>query len=183
MPVSVRSSTLYNPIIPLKTTFADCENTTSEIDIVTVTIPANTLAVGDIIEIYIEYIRSQNSGGAINLNMRTYKNAILMTSSNPSISTTANILKLRQKWKIVYDSSFALWEFWQLVTGTSGAQDTALGIGTTGGATINVTAGSRSSLTLSDSNILKVSAQWASANANAYIRIANAQAYIIKKAV
>jgi hypothetical protein len=180
-----------NQLIPLTTTFADCENTTDEIDIVTVTIPANSLAVGDIIVLEMAYLRHQNSGGTINLIAKTILGGSTDVNANGNVTNDAaiNNIKAKLQYYAISESGSNI----NLNTNKSTAIisnapiQNILSIGATTQANGSIqTSGSPLSNVVIDktvSNTYKISAKWASANANTYIRVQTAQAYIIKKAV
>jgi hypothetical protein len=177
-------------LIPLTTTIADCENTTSEIDIVTVTIPANTLAVGD--QIFLEgfFTRSQNSGGTINLTAKL-KNATNQFLSYGVVAQASNsgtfLVRLRQ---VVIVKSIS-GDTVTLISGTNTSSNVQIAEVSSfaAGATTAVT-GHFVNKTYTNNTFdntvgttLEISITWGTANANAYIRVEEAQAYIIKKAV
>ena len=178
-------------LISLTTTFADCENTTDEIDIVTVTIPADTLAVGDIIVLEMAYLRHQNSGGTINLTAKTILGGTTDVNANSNVTTDSaiNNIKAKLQYYAISESGSNI----NLNTNKSTAIisnapiQNILSIGATTQANGSIqTSGSPLSNVVIDktvSNTYKISAKWASANANTYIRVQEAQAYIIKKAV
>jgi hypothetical protein len=177
-----------NQLIPLVTTFADCENTASEIDIITVTIPANSLAVGDVITLNITASRLQNGGAAVNLTQRIKVNGTALYPDFPtSIANNATTYSVMQ------NNNFC-------VTAISG--DNITFRGTTSGPTgivinsISFALGATGVANGTENAIRTIgsidktatitilcSQQWASANANRWIRVQEAQAYIIKKAV
>jgi hypothetical protein len=180
-----------NKLIPLTTTYADAENTASEIDIVTITIPANSLAVGDIIVLEFAYLRLQNSGGTINLIAKTILGGNTDVNANGNIAndTSINNIKAKIQYYVISGSGNNIDlnanKSTLITTNTPiqsilavGAISTANGtIGTTGSPLTNVT------IDKTISNTYKVAVKWASQSANAYIRVQTAQAYIIKKAV
>jgi len=177
-------------LIPLTTTFADCENTASEIDIITVTIPANTLAVGDIISILGLISRLQNnSTGTITLFTRmTINGNDLYTTNNTTISQFSNIYRIiSQQILIVTDVTT---NNATIKATNSGVNQTMLplpasfnlgGTGTGQGADISdrmVT-----SIPINSSITITLKATWNFASPLTYIRPEQVQAYIIKKAV
>jgi hypothetical protein len=177
-------------IIPLVTTFADCENTTSEIDIVTVTIPANTLAVGDMIEIDYYFQRLQDSGGSVTFNKFLKLNSAKFNESNGSTLGTSTILyDLFHKEKFIVtliSSNIATIKFIESANLTiSSVQSIYGGISATtsaNGARAS-TNFSNNTLNITNSNTLTIATKWFSANVNRWVRVQQAQAYIIKKAV
>jgi hypothetical protein len=188
MPVSVRSSTLYNPIIPLKTTFADCENTTSEIDIVTVTIPANIVAVGDILRITFRFQRLQNSGASVNLTSKYAINGTPIFSAIPlSVANSASTFRIYQSLELICEtivSNTATFGF-SKDTGHSNITPSAISIALAASTTSNgaLTSNNTFTMSINTSNSLKIANTWGTANPNTWIRSFQAQAYIIKKAV
>jgi hypothetical protein len=194
MPVSVRSSTLYNPIIPLKTTFADCENTTSEIDIVTVTIPANTLGAGDIIIIDFTLSRLQNSGS-----LSAFASKIMFNSStvffhsitDGGIPTSSTIFRLKQQinFHILSVVSNTATILHPLQIGYTGGVPNTIVPASIGYAIAATTASNgvifdqTGTMDVTQSNQIRISHRWQTASSTRYIRMRQAQAYIIKKAV
>lgn len=174
-----------NQLIPLTTTFADCENTTDEIDIVTVTIPANTLAVGDIVELHYYIQMKQNQGGSVSLTQRTKNGSNVVYTSSNSITDSGNERQTMHKVKYIITNLSSGTATFRTNTNTLtttvtesispaiGATLTGVGSGTIANNTFDNTVGTD----------FIISAQWATANANTYIRVQTVQAYIIKKAV
>ena len=175
-------------LIPLTTTIADAENTTSEIDVLTVTVPANTLAVGDVIDIIIDFQRYQNSGVT-----RTVASRLTINGTNIYNQTGLNLSSINFTYYIIQKQSL-------VVESISGSNIKLRAIFNTGqssvGGTISFSSNANSnndggvvadqSLSSIDntSNISIVyKLQWGSANVNAWFRFQQAQAYIIKKAV
>lgn len=178
-----------NKLIPLTTTFANAENTTTAINIVTVTIPANSLAVGDIIKIDYLIRRLQNRGSTANLTQRLFNNTGSMIGNITGvISNNSSTYHLRQSFEFIVTNISA-----GVVTIDSPLpQDiTLIMVASTMGAIGTGTVGNGASLGNLINNTflnaigttIKLQAQWASANANTWIRVQQAQAYIIKKAV
>jgi hypothetical protein len=176
-----------NQLIPLTTTFADCENTTSEINIVTVTIPANTLAVGDIIKIEISGSILNNTAGAINLTQRakvgatTIVNPVSSFTNGSTIYYTKHILTF-----YVTNLSGNNIDITQnnVFSGSVGlAESIALAFPVTDNRFRSSVTHTPATIDRTASNTFKVTMQWASASSNAYVRVQQAQAYIIKKAV
>ena len=175
-----------NKLIPLTTTYADCENTASEIDIVTITIPANSLAVGDMINIEYGGTMLQNSGAGIAGATKLKINGTTVANANNTVNNSSQTRYYNQKQKY-------------LVTAISGnnitirlpfASSVLIVTETISLAPFASTSATGSSSLYELGSIDKtatitivVSAQWASANANAWVRVPQAQAYIIKKAV
>jgi len=182
-------------LIPLVTTFADCENTTSPIDIVTVTIPANTLAVGDIIVIEYNAKRRNNSGSPVTLRQRRLFNSTNYgTSATASIPNATVATNLTQSEQLIVKS----------VTGTTArlvgvnsaassniatilakGHNFAIGATTNANGAVSETLGDflSETLTITTDNTIILRAEWSVANANTWIIMQQAQAYIIKKAV
>lgn len=189
MAVKIRS--VDETIIPLTTTFADAENTASEIDIVTITIPANSLAVGDIIVLEIAYLRHQNSGGTINLTAKTILggNTDVNASSNITNDVAINNIKAKIQYYAISESGSNINlntnKSTGIVTNTPIQSILSLGVTTAVGGSLQTTVGPLTNVTIDKtiSNTYKVTAKWASQSANAYVRVQTAQAYIIKKAV
>jgi hypothetical protein len=179
----------FNPyFIPLTTTFADCENTTSEIDIVTVTIPANSLAVGDVISIDYFFTRLQNSGGSINLQGRLLNNSSQVYSNNSNVANNVNITRGSQRQKFIISDITSGTATFIVINPNSATGLMPESINIALSATVVASGVTTSTITNNtfDNTIsatFKITAQWASANANAYVRVEQAQAYIIKKAV
>jgi hypothetical protein len=176
-------------LTPLVTTFADCENTTDEIDIVTVTVPADTLAVGDVIIIDCAYNRLQNSGGSMNITPRFLNDASNMLAAGAgTIANNATTHRLFHKIKLfVTDitSNTATLNFLEgtVITGTVVDTNSVAIAATTAVNGVSTAVNANNTFDNTAGTTLKFSLQWASANANAYIRVQQAQAYIIKKAV
>lgn len=180
-----------NKLIPLTTTYADAENTSSEIDIVTITIPANSLAVGDIIVLEMAYLKLQNSGVTINLIAKTILggNTDINANSNVTNDSTINNIKAKIQYYAISESgsninlntnkstSINVNTPIQSILAFNGLTAAAGSVQTTTNPLTNVT------IDKTISNTYKVTAKWASASANAYVRVQTAQAYIIKKAV
>jgi hypothetical protein len=175
-----------NKLIPLTTTFANAENTSSEIDIVTVTVPANSLAVGDLINIEYGGTMKQNSGVGIAGATTLRINATTVATANNTINNATQTRYYMQKQKY-------------LVTAISGnnitirlpfasstliiAESVSIAPYTTTTANGSSSLYELGSIDKTSIITLKVSSQWATADVNAWIRVEQAQAYIIKKAV
>lgn len=175
-----------NQLIPLTTTFADAENIGLEVDIVTVTVPANTLAVGDLFIIDFGYLRLQNSGAAINIAMLLKNNGLSMFGINSSVANSASQFNVNQRHKLrVFTISGTTATF----TGPAQNGSATAEVNTHTSNPTAVTAGainatySNNTVDITVTNTFTITAQWATANANAWIRGRNSQAYIIKKAV
>jgi len=177
-----------NKLIPLTTTFADAENTTDEIDIVTVTIPADTLAVGDNVFIPISATRRQNSAGAINITRKLKINGTAIVNSGAvSLAANGTTYYLSQMQYLNIESISGN----NLTFRTTENSITTV-IPTTAtfapSATLFASGAIGSLITLGSIDrtatiTITISIQWASASVNAYVRVQQAQAYIIKKAV
>lgn len=187
--LTLTAGTLTAPnLIPLTTTFADCENTTSEINIITTTIPANTLAVGDIIILNITATRLQNGGAAVNLTQRVKINGNALYGDFPtSIPNNATTFSVMQNNNLcVTDISGNNITLRGTTAGPTGivVNSISFALGATGVAqgTENAirTVGS---IDKTATITILCSQQWDAANANRWIRVQQAQAYIIKKAV
>lgn len=175
-------------LIPLTTTFADCENTTSEIDIVTVTIPADTLAVGDIVGIELRYLKLQNSGSSINTYFWMVNNgnkmqtdAVLPVSSSATMYFVFQTIRLI----VVNITGNTVTLGYTRMNNTAGlSHSMAINFNSTQN-TNGVTSATTQNETFDNTigTTLQLRMQWVSANVNAYIRVQQAQAYIIKKAV
>jgi len=185
--MAVRIEGRLQETIPLITTNADCENTATETDIITVTIPANSLAVGDIIEISYNFRRHQNSGTSKTLTQRLKINSTAIYSNSTSLSTGTAIWNITQKQQLIvtelagnnitfktYTNNAA-----NIIT-RSNAFAICSSTTTSGADQTNRTVGSIDRTAIIT---IELSAQWASANVNAYIRNDGATAYIIKKVV
>lgn len=175
-------------LIPLTTTFADCENTTSEIDIVTVTIPANILAVGDIINIEASFTRLQNNPSFPGFTQKLYNGGSIMYNIAGGATSNTIVYKMMQSLQFQVSSvssgiaTLFVHNNNSITTSVSkttviATQPTAV----TSGAT--TTAISNNTMIVANTNTLKISGQWEAASSNSYIRMQQAQAYIIKKAV
>ena len=190
MPVSVRSSTLYNPIIPLKTTFADCENTTSEIDIVTVTIPANTLEVGDIIDIYMNTNTFHNAGYNVTFVSKLKLGGVAMASNTSTRSSSATVFRHGQNIRILCQTIsgdiITLFSLQQANNSNQFAapitQTYAINASSISDAVTTLTM-TNNTMDKTIINSISFALKWASASPNSYVRVQQVQAYIIKKAV
>jgi hypothetical protein len=184
MPVSVRSSTLYNPIIPLKTTFADCENTTSEIDIVTVTIPANALELGDIIVLEIMNTALNNTGSGKTVVTKIKTTTDVRTTSATTINATSStyIMSRRASFFVTSISGSNATLKAILSSGTAGGQFLATSLNMSS-PTGNIAMEYDFAVDKTISNNLKIATILSTDSSNLYIRVESAQAYIIKKAV
>jgi hypothetical protein len=193
--IKVRSVGLNPYIIPLKTTFADCENTTSPVDIVTVTIPANTLEVGDIIVIEFNAKRRNNSGGAVTLRQRKLFNSTNYgTSATASIANAVGATNLNQSEQFIVKSITGTTA--RLVGVNSAASSNiatilakghnfAIGATTNANGAVSESIGDflSESITRTTDNTIILRAEWSVANPSTWIFVQQAQAYIIKKAV
>ena len=176
-----------NKLIPLTTTFADCENTTSEIDIVTVTVPANSLAVGDIIKIEISGSILNNTSSSVNITQR-------LKVAGTQIVGLANIVP---SGSTIYYTKHILTYYVKNLSGnnvdivqnntSSGAvgftDSIALSFPVQDQRFRSVVTHTPATINGTNSNTFLATMQWATASPNAYVRIQQAQAYIIKKAV
>jgi hypothetical protein len=177
-----------NKLIPLTTTYADCENTTSEIDIITVTVPANSLAVGDIIILNITATRLQNGGAAVNLTQRVKINGNALYGDFPtSIPNNVTTFSVMQNNNLcVTDISGNNITLRGTTSGPTGivVNSISFALGATGVANGTENAiRTVGSIDKTATITILCSQQWATANANRWIRVQQAQAYIIKKAV
>lgn len=177
-----------NQLIPLVTTFADCENTTSEIDIATVTIPANTLADGDLIKIVINSVVFNNSGSNFTLGQKITINAnTIVNPSANAITSGTNFRYIRHE--LTFYALNVSGDNIDLVQNNifSGTTGLVSPIGLTFPTTSTTyTAGVRhtpATVNKTAINTIYVKLKWSGANANTYVRNYQAQAYIIKKAV
>jgi len=180
-----------NKLIPLTTTFADCENTTSEINIVTVTIPANTLELGDMVVLESAYYRLQNSGGSINLTAKIKLGATTDMSVTSGITSSTSFMNMKAR--LIYyvisisgnNATLTMQKATSLATNTPYQAVFAVG-GTLPAAGVMQTVSAKNTdvtINKTISNNFLLTLQWDSANANTYVRVETAQAYIIKKAV
>lgn len=177
-----------NKLIPLTTTFADAENTTSEIDIVTVTIPANSLAVGDMIVVPVRFNRKNDTGGTVNITQKLFINTTAFQTITTSIAAASTELRIFHNLQFIVESITTN----TVLLNTVLSQSLTTGIATnqsfTAGASTIATGAGTSSTTVTTfdnttSNNFKISVQWASSNATTFLRVIQAQAHIIKKAV
>jgi hypothetical protein len=176
-----------NKLIPLTTTYADCENTTSEIDIITVTVPANSLAVGDIIKIEISGSILNNTGSAVNLTQRLKVAGTTIVSSSNSVSASSSLYYIKHILTYyVTNLSGNNIDIVQNNTASGGVALTdsiALAFATQDIRFRSTTTHTPATIDRTTSNTFLATMQWASASVNAYVRVQQAQAYIIKKAV
>ena len=176
-----------NQLIPLTTTFANCENTTSEIDIVTVTIPANSLAVGDIIKVEISGSILNNTAGAINLTQRLKVAGTTIVNPTNSFTNGSTIYYIKHVLSYyVTNLSGNNVDIIQnnVFSGAVGLSDSiALAFPVTDNRFRSSVTHTPATINRTNSNTFLATMQWASASANAYVRVQQAQAYIIKKAV
>ena len=176
-----------NQLIPLTTTFANCENTAAEIDVVTVTVPANTLAVGDIISLVIFNNRLQNRGSAVNLTQRLKNGGNTMPNANITSSILNDSFNYYHRMEIIFtvisiSSNIVTLNY----LNTSSIVTLINSSATVGfGATNNAGNSNYSNNTFNNTvgTTISISLQWATANVNSWVRVQQAQAYIIKKAV
>ena len=176
-----------NQLIPLTTTFADAENTTSEVDIVTVTVPANSLAVGDIIKIEISGSILNNTGSAVNITQRlkVAGTQIVGLSNSVSASSTIYYIKhiLTYYVKNLSDNNVDIVQN-NTASGATGLTDSiALAFPIQDQRFRSAVTHTPATINGTNSNTFLATMQWATASPNAYVRIQQAQAYIIKKAV
>jgi hypothetical protein len=180
-----------NKLIPLTTTFADAENTASEINIITVTIPANSLAIGDMVVLESAYYRRQNSGGTINLTARIKLGATTDMSLQGSIPSDTTFMNI--KTRLIYyvisisgdNATLTIQKPTSILTNLPSQGVFAVGGATAASGTMQTVSAKNTDVTIDKtiSNNFLLTLQWATANANAYVRVETAQAYIIKKAV
>jgi len=176
-----------NYLIPLQTTFADCENTTSRIDIITTTIPSNKINVGDIIEIHFKLQRRQNSGASIWFYTRLFIGSIIIDGGNINMANSTSTFNVLQKIRFIVESissNMATIGVMRPNSSNNYLQDT-LGYAFNASNALGsaATAYETADIDITSENTLKIENKWDSANVNAWIRVQQAQAYIIKKKV
>lgn len=175
-------------LIPLVTTITDCENTAATVDIISVAIPIGSLAVGDIIVLRPMIHRLQNSGGSISLSSHLIVDGVSIISiGTASVANSANVYRFFQQsiFQVVSISGDTVTI--GFAQPNSGSVITTASIAFAFGATTSVNGAMTFTTTFTTDNTvgatIDIRVQWASANANAWIRMQEAQAYIIKKAV
>lgn len=176
-------------IIPLVTTFADCEYTASEIDIINIVVQPNVIDIGDIIVLQPIIHRRQNSGGTITMTPRLKLNGTVIQSLGGGASPTSNTntYRLLHQWifQVVSISGNTVtlgYAIGSSVTAITTAS-VALSLGATTAANGATTSISTFDFDRTVGATITISMQWASANVNAWIRVQQTNAYIIKKAV
>jgi hypothetical protein len=177
-----------NKLIPLTTTIADCENTANPTDIVTVTVPASIVAIGDIIVIETFLQRLQNSGATNNNRLSFRINSGEVQAVTLAVSNNASIYRVKSTQKFIVKSiisNVVTTEGLFNASTADGIMETSSfsGGGTTANQSATTSAWSNNTFTYNVSNTVSLRVDWTTANVNSWIRVQQAQAYIIKKAV
>lgn len=185
MPIPVLSNLDYG-LVPLITTTANCENTTAQVNIVSVQIPAGFLDVGDVIVIEANMQRRQNAGGNATLTNRllidtTVLNAPAGTTIGNAAATTFMVQRVKMHVTSVNSTTVGLQVFPNTVT-TPSQEAIYMALGVTsitfGASTTSVIG----NVTTANAAVIHLSAQWSVQNANTWVRVIGAQGHIIKKA-
>jgi len=181
-------SDFASPIVALITTNVDCENTAVETDVITITIPANSLAVGDIIEIYYNTIRRHNSGVSVWFTQKLKINSTNIYNELKNIGNETTIYHITQKQQLIVTALAGNNITFRTYIMTS--TDFTVGIGNsfamgTNAYSDGATPNSRTLGSIDRTAVITIvlSAQWQVANANSWFRNDGALAYIIKKVV
>ena len=174
-------------LINIGASFNDCENTTSEIDIVAVTITIGSVAIGDIIVIEYTFDRLSNTGLNVNITTRLKNGTNNIWSSTNASTNGSTVYKISHKIKFFVESIISNIVTLRTLdaTGIAGIPDIQTGLLVAIQNSAGVSSGTITNNTFDNTagTTLKITAQWASANANLYIRVKQATAYIIKNSL
>ena len=151
-------------------TIANCANTSSEVTVLSVTIPANTWADGEEVGISIIARHKQNSGGAIAITYKVKVNASSLTTlSASSVSNSATEGKTRRSFFFTRIGSDVYY------TGNGAAYGDMSSTASVYGAVISTAdyygsgnGNIYTSVDFTSDVVLTFTVQWASANANVY---------------
>ena len=151
-------------------TIANCANTSSEVTVLSVTIPANTWLDGEEVSISVIARHKQNSGGAIAITYKVKVNASSLTTlSASSVSNSATEGKTRRSFfftrigsDIYYTGNGTSYGDMSSTASVYGAVISTADYYGSGNGNIYTSVDFTSNVTLT------FTVQWASANANAY---------------
>lgn len=159
-------------------TTADCENTASEIDVISFTVPANTWKNGETIEIIMLTKSKQNSGITRTLYFKAKAQGITVLDSGPGVSNTTSEGCSYRKFifrrlgnnlmSLNYTGAYPVEQMF--VGGSLSSQFTV--IDGTGGLS-----SSYSTINFASDIPIVLTLQWSAAHANTYYRILDAIAY------